>query len=471
MKYSCLVVMLSVVSLGCGPTAPPAPDAGPLANLADTVTVTVKQTSQDGENIDRASGVRVVQLAISVANAGYPGALGVDPADFFVKTDKNLEVTPTGCGPAVRVAQGGQFECRLTAVMPWSNKAVELVYAPQQESAGGQVLTLPLTVADCTECGTQCRADRHACPPGFIELGPTAAASFAYTATHVYWADYATGEVRRQKLDATLSEPSTLVLTDEPGGGPVAVDQDHVYWVADHLSPTTIVKKAPMAGGAAVSLFDSSALPAAEALTSLAVSGSEAFFVVNTGVAAAAYKVPAAGGTPAKLVELESAQDTFVVDATHGYWVTSAGQLKKVPLAGGMPTVLVPEGVDLVPPAITATHALYVAYDYVTRTQRISAVPLAGGAPRAVVTTSGTINGLAADAQHVYWALYGSNGSVWKVSIAGEEAPLQVGGLPSVNPGMLQLVGGRLFWAMSAGPVAPLSIMPPRLISALNRSY
>lgn len=469
MKVVRAVFVLCILSLGCGPTAP-TPDAGPLTVLSEAATVTVKASAQDGEAIDRASGTRTVRLDIAVANTGSPAALGVDPEDFFVVTDNKLEVTPTGCGPAVRVAQGGQFECRLTVTLPWTHKATELVYAPRQSSVEGQALRVPLAVAECTVCGSVCRADRHACPATFLELGPATPASFAYTDTHVYWAEFTTGDVMQHKLDAAPGEQPTRLAQDRNGGA-IALGQDSLVWVTDHLSPSTTLKKAPLAGGTPVALFDNSAITGLEAIASVAVRGDDVFFVAFIGPNAEAWKVPLAGGSPTKFMALESPHDTFVADGTHAYWVTAAGVLKRAPLAGGAATVLVAADVDSVPPAVNGSHVVYVSYDRAARRASLSAVPLTGGAPRLLADAGGDVNGLAVDAQHVYWAVFGNAGRVLKVPLAGDEAPLLVGGSPFPNPGMLHLVGSRLFWAASTGDVAPLSLVPPKFITSLARTF
>jgi hypothetical protein len=135
-------------------------------------------------------------------------------------------------------------------------------------------------------------------------------------------------------------------------------------------------------------------------------------------------KVPLGGGAVTALVSGVKAANGIAVDRSRVYFcglVSDAVQLVSVPLAGGLPSVLA-TGFTNDPIAVGPRGV------YGSGPGRILAAPLAGGAASPVVP-DGTLDlssfatyGIAVDAHSVYWTLFGDPTSVMKAPIEGGPA-------------------------------------------------
>jgi hypothetical protein len=275
----------------------------------------------------------------------------------------------------------------------------------------------------------------------------------AVDATYAYVASYEIGPVNRVALDGsgvveldavsatTVAINTTTVLTVSPSGGDapqglvlgcaktgcngqyttlatgqtsvwgVAADDVNVYWTNQSGGPGASVGvfKAPVGGGAAVTLS------AAGAANQIIASGGRVFYTGATSAAPGPeglLSVSVEGGTPTVLVESDpdagASVFTFAVDCDNVYFQGSNG-VGKVAIAGGTPTTLAarPGGAGL-------QMAVDAANVYFVDDQGIESVPIGGGA---VTTLAAGVsaNGIAVDANNVYWTS-GGDGTVMKLA-------------------------------------------------------
>jgi hypothetical protein len=240
---------------------------------------------------------------------------------------------------------------------------------------------------------------------------------FAVDATRLYWAG--TDGVRA----SPLSGGTPVTLASGPSGQvpvrqvPVTVDASNIYWWNECVAPGSCngdaLMKAPLSGGAPITLASGQVLPGR-----IAVDATSVYWTTGgTGSNGTVMSVPLGGGTPTTLASGLIAPGGVAIDSTNIYWSTpgnlscatvnytapsapclsfsgSPGGVMKVPLGGGVPTLLsrstletcasghcastigVWQDVPAGPITVDATSVYWI-----TVGSSVMKVPLVGGAP------------------------------------------------------------------------------------------
>ncbi len=313
----------------------------------------------DGSALDRAaphdSDTTADAAVESCSGDAAPGlvtlASGQNPSNLVVKTAGVYWARGADAGSAVMsLPLNGGVPTTIVAVQgEVQGLAVDATHAYWTEvvSDAGAPLPNSVVMSVALTGGT----------PTTIASGQVGAGVLAVDSTSVYWttSDATTASVMKVALDG--GTPTTLassqggidfiavdssnvywVVNDDPFFGVVtvpiqggltntlgsetsaiyglAVDSTNVYWTAyghgySKLHPTGAINKAPLGGGATITIA------LGNNLMGLAVDGTNAYW---TSVFGSVYRVPVSGGTPVILDDQKG--DLLAVDCTSLYWAS-----------------------------------------------------------------------------------------------------------------------------------------------------
>jgi hypothetical protein len=230
-------------------------------------------------------------------------------------------------------------------------------------------------------------------------LNPIAGGALAIDATRVYSVSQYDGLVIACPKTGCGSGYTTLATGQTAAGGGLAVADTSVYWTSLGAPGGVAVLKAPLAGGAPVTLV------ANGSATAMAVGGGRVFYTtVTPGMSGQLMSVPVAGGTPSVLV---GPQQGFSVqnvstDADNVYFSGNDGIVGQMPLAGGAIVTLATAQWN--GPSTIATDGQYV---YWGAGGNLVKTPIGGGQLTTLASGQPLINSVAVDADNVYWASFG----------------------------------------------------------------
>jgi hypothetical protein len=229
-------------------------------------------------------------------------------------------------------------------------------------------------------------------------------------------------------LDSTVSE-GTVIHSWTTGTGismdSVVFDNTYVYF-AQTANPASMLRKALDGTGSTSEVFSAPYYPRFAALSATAFY----FFAAMSG-GYGIYTVPKTGGTPAVITGLSGRSSSFydlAISATHIYWVEYISPTYRVfgsPLAGGTPVELdsdVGNGGE-VRIATDTTHAYWNTYFASGKIRRVAHGGSAANVTDVAVGLTSPRQGLAVDANYVYYWNSSSGHRVYRVTKDASDDP------------------------------------------------
>jgi hypothetical protein len=254
---------------------------------------------------------------------------------------------------------------------------------------------LLLASAGAPGTGDPCTSD--GCPET-VAMGQGSPWGIAVDAGNLYWSNASDQTVMRMPFGGA---PAVIASNSS---ATFAIDATDVYWV----SPTSVIMKAPLTGGPAVTLADRSNITT-QSVSTLAVDPAFVYWGEYRPCLGVLMKVPKAGGNPTSIASSnQQPPGQLAVDATNLYSSSFGAGVFKLPLAGGPPVVLASGG----------AYNLVIAGQTVvwSSANGLRRVPIAGGTP-VEISPETTARSLATDGTDVFWGR--GNGQVVSKPIAG----------------------------------------------------
>jgi hypothetical protein len=261
----------------------------------------------------------------------------------------------------------------------------------------------------------------------------------------VYWIDQSNNALMTSPLAGGTSV--TLVKSGLAGPIRMALQSGRLFWWPGELGPASPIMSVGTSGGPPVEVAQTQVQDGAL--------GTDATYVYWTGIGlpgtAGVFKAPLAGGAVVTLSTEGSGQVYLgafaAVTATNLYWVNADSDLATIPVAGGAPTVF-PFRCHATELTSDGTNVYWVDVDD-AQLEPLLKLPPSGGAPVTLVSRSGMSGSLAIDATSVYWTEDSSQGAtrgnVMKMALAGG-TPVTLA-TDQHNPGAILVHGDSVYWA------------------------
>jgi hypothetical protein len=243
-------------------------------------------------------------------------------------------------------------------------------------------------------------------------LNPVAATTLAMDATRIYSISPSGGN---EPQGLVVACPKTgcgsgyaTLATGQAGVWGVAADDASVYWTRQ--GPTGFVMKAPLDGGAPVTLWvGSGSATVWGGATVVAVGGGRVFYAASPPTGGALLmSVPIAGGSPSVLFTPAGGNSIWVLatDADNVYFATTDGVVGQMPLHGGaLVTLATGQGNALSTIGLDAQYVYWGTY-----AGDVVSTPIGGGILTTLASGQSPVMSVAVDADNVYWS--GMSGTV-----------------------------------------------------------
>jgi len=235
----------------------------------------------------------------------------------------------------------------------------------------------------------------------------------AVDAHNVYWIDDFSNEVL--SVPSSGGDPISVARTHEVSA--LTIDATSAYWLdVDGAKRTSTVKKAPLAGGAAIELASAQLYTGGLAVDSTSVYWIDLDQPLGT---VRVMKVPLEGGPATTLLSMASYSPneagTLAVDETSAYFVGGADGVLKIPLAGGTPTLLTSGSSGALVPsvAIDATNVYWADLAPEGGSVRVMKVPRNGGTETSVATNLPVSTRIVAHGSKICWITNDATSAVW----------------------------------------------------------
>jgi sugar lactone lactonase YvrE len=227
--------------------------------------------------------------------------------------------------------------------------------------------------------------------PVMLAAGQNQPISIAVDDVNVYWTNEG-GSGSVMKVPVGGGTPTTLASGQGAAFG-IAVDTSSVYWTT--ITGNHAVMKVAIAGGAPT------VLAPATSPWAIVVHDGSVYFTDGDDVMV----VPAAGGAAVTMAAAQQFPSSLAVDATNLYWASSrgAGTIVQMPLAGGTPTTLA-SSTGFARIAVYGTNVYCTSPGVIGPNDgTVVRFPIGGGAPTTLVDGQASPEGIAVDANGVYW--------------------------------------------------------------------
>jgi hypothetical protein len=270
-------------------------------------------------------------------------------------------------------------------------------------------------------------------------------------------------------VKAPLSGGAAVTLATDPQyASGLALSGGALYWVdpsgpsdVDASSRTTgLVMSMPIAGGAPTTLASDQSFPAivaADATGVYWVNENQCTQPPCSASVASILVLPPGASTSVVLANVQAQPSTLALDATNVYWGTSDGRVMKAPkgvMSGGPVTQLAYYETNVRSLVVGASNIYWA-----TGTGDILATPIAGGPSSAIVVGAETLGGLAVDAATLYWIAsdFGGTNTVNAIGLVG------LGGVPTTlwsgsdAPGGIQVDDTNVYFTTESGSLWKLT--------------